>query len=128
MATRITDKVVDRSKYPKQMIFVDKEGYVCVADRPKGISEEEKAKRQKTREQAKEEAKKQRAEERADAKAEKVKKEIKKLLEADKLRKAISEANTDYKEAVKTKDSRVIGKALDELNEAQAAYNEFKGK
>ena len=62
MATRISDKpVVDRSKYQKMLVFIDKEGYVAVAGKPKGISEEEKAKRQKAREKVKAEAKKQRA-------------------------------------------------------------------
>ena len=129
MAKRISDKpVVDRSKYPKQLVFLDTEGYVCVADRPKGISEEEKAKRLKAREKAKAEAKQLRAKEREAAKAEREEEKAEKSKEAIVLRNAIRDANADYKEAVKTKDSRVIGKALDGLNEAQAEYNKFKGK
>ena len=110
------------------LVFLDKEGYVAVADRPKGISEEEKAKRQKAREKAKEEAKKQRTEERANAKAEREADKKAMAKESVELREAVSEANANYKEAVKTKDSRVIGKALYELNKAQAEYNKFKGK
>lgn len=129
MATRISDKpVVNRNRYPKQLVFLDSEGYVAVADRPKGISEEEKARRQKEKQRVKEESTKQREKERIKAKAEKEAKKIKKRLEGQKLREAIKEANSEYKEAVKTKNSGVIGKALDELNEAQAKYNEFKGK
>jgi len=129
MATRITDKsVVDRSKYPKQLVFLDTEGYVCVADRPKGISEEEKAKRQKVREKAKAEAKALKAEAREEAKAERLVEKADDVKKAVKLREAISEANADYKKAVKTKDAKTITDALDALNEAQAEYNEFRGK
>ena len=45
MAERLTSApVVDRKQYAKRMLFVDKEGYVCVADRNNGgkkLSEEQ---------------------------------------------------------------------------------------
>ena len=62
MAKRISERpVVDRNEYAKQMVFLDSQGYVCVADRPQPLSEEEKAKRQKERAKGEEARKRQRA-------------------------------------------------------------------
>src|SRR3990167_10713248 len=108
MSQRITGKVVDRNKYPKQMIFVDKDGYVCVADRPKPISEEEKAKRQRVRDNTKAEAKEVREKLKEKAKAERLGAKEQKAKEAAKLREAISKANSAYKETEKTKDAKKI--------------------
>lgn len=58
----IAKRVVDRSKYQGRMMFVDREGNVCVADRPKRLSPEEKAERQAARDK---ERKEQQAEGRA---------------------------------------------------------------
>jgi len=56
MAERISkEPVVDRDEYQGRMIFIDSEGYVCVADRPKGLSPAEKKERQKERELARDE-------------------------------------------------------------------------
>ena len=42
MAEIVVKGAVDRSKYPKRMMFVDKEGNICLADMPKRLSLEEK--------------------------------------------------------------------------------------
>ena len=49
MAQIIAKRVVDRSKYPHAMMFVDKDGNVCVADRPEPLSDAEKQKRLEAR-------------------------------------------------------------------------------
>jgi len=64
MAERISkEPVVDRDEYPGRLIHIDREGYVCVADRPKGLSPAEKKEGQKARD----EARQQRVDERAEA-------------------------------------------------------------
>ena len=49
----LVKRAVDRSKYPHRLIFVDKQGNVCVADRPQPMSAEEKAERQAARDEGK---------------------------------------------------------------------------
>lgn len=62
MSERISNEpVIDRSKYPKRIIFVDREGYVCVADRPKKLDPAEKKERDNARRNAKAEIIEQRA-------------------------------------------------------------------
>jgi hypothetical protein len=54
MGERLTEKsVVDRSAHPGAMLYVDGEGYVCKANRPKPLSAEEKAQREAKRKAAK---------------------------------------------------------------------------
>ena len=49
MSEVIVKRAVDRSKYPKKMMYVDKQGNICVADRPQPLSAEEKASRLEAR-------------------------------------------------------------------------------
>ena len=45
MGEILVKRVIDRSLYPKAMIYVDKQGNVCKANRPQALSPEEKDKR-----------------------------------------------------------------------------------
>ena len=49
MAQVIVPRAVDRSKYKGKLVFIDKAGNIAVADRPKGLSVEEKAERKAKR-------------------------------------------------------------------------------
>lgn len=41
--------VIDVDKYAGRMRYIDSEGYACVADRPKGLSPDEKKERKEAR-------------------------------------------------------------------------------
>ena len=43
MSEILVRKAIDRSKYPKTMMYVDRQGNICKADKPSHLSEEEKA-------------------------------------------------------------------------------------
>ena len=97
MSEILVERAIDRSKYPKAMIYVDKQGNICKADRPKPLSEEEKAKRQIARNEAKAESQ----------------------AEGEGLREALSKARKQAK-----KEPSVVNAEVLEL--AQQAYAEFK--
>ena len=46
MSEVIVKRAIDRSKFPKTMLYVDKHGNICKADRPQPLSAEDKASRQ----------------------------------------------------------------------------------
>ena len=48
----LVKRAIDRSKYPKAMMYVDKQGNICRVDRPKPLSAEEKASRKEVRDKA----------------------------------------------------------------------------
>ena len=43
MSEILVRKAIDRSKYPKTMMYVDRQGNICKPDKPSPLSEEEKA-------------------------------------------------------------------------------------
>ena len=49
MSEVLVKRAIDRSKYPKAMMYVDKQGNICKADKPKPMSAEEKASRNEAR-------------------------------------------------------------------------------
>lgn len=49
MSEVIVKRAIDRSKFPKTMLYVDKHGNICKADRPQPLSAEDKASRQEAR-------------------------------------------------------------------------------
>lgn len=53
MSKIIVPRAVDRSKYPKSMMFVDKAGNVCIADKAKPLTDEERASRLEARKEKK---------------------------------------------------------------------------
>lgn len=96
MAERISKQpVVDRDDYPHRIIYIDSEGYVCMADKPKGLSLAEKKERQEARDEAREE----KIDERAAAREalRKAKKKAKKEISVENT-KAYEEALAKYEE------------------------------
>ena len=105
MAIRLTEQpVVDKAQYKGELIFVDKEGYVCKAEKKKPLSDAEREKRKR-------------------AKYEKVS-AIRK--QGVPYRNKIYDARLSFKEAVKREDQAGINKALDDLKVAQIAYQDWK--
>ena len=49
MSEILVKRAIDRSKYPKVMMYVDRQGNICKADRPQPLSPEEKQARQEAR-------------------------------------------------------------------------------
>ena len=49
MSEVLVKRAIDRSKYPNALIYVDRQGNVCKADKRQPLSPEEKAKRQEAR-------------------------------------------------------------------------------
>lgn len=49
MGEILVKRAIDRSKYPKAMMYVDRQGNICKANRPQSLSAEEKASRQEAR-------------------------------------------------------------------------------
>ena len=45
----IVKRAIDRSKYPKALLYVDRQGNICKCDRPSPLSPEEKVSRQEAR-------------------------------------------------------------------------------
>ena len=75
---RISEEpVIDVDKYAGRMRYIDSEGYVCVTDRPKGLSTAEKKAREFKRKQARDVKVQERADARDDLRKarQKVKKE-----------------------------------------------------
>jgi beta-galactosidase GanA len=104
---RISEKsVVDRKQFKGKMMFIDKEGYVCIADRPQKLTPEERATRLAARMAKKQEKKKQGA----------------------KFRENIVLANKVYRKVVKSKNLGEITKSLKALDVAKEEYEKFKGK
>ena len=52
MGEILVKRAIDRSRYPKTMMYVDKQGNICKADRPRPLSAEEKAVRKEARDKA----------------------------------------------------------------------------
>lgn len=91
--------VIDVEEYAGRMRYIDSEGYVCVADRPKGLSPAEKKERQKARDEARQE----RVDERAEAREA--------LREAkQKAKKEISAENTEAYEEALADYNKVMGR------------------
>ena len=53
MGEILVRRAIDRSKYPKTMMYVDGEGNICRADKPQALSPEEKAARKEARDRDK---------------------------------------------------------------------------
>lgn len=101
-----TEPVVDRNKHPKKFLYIDKEGYPCVADRGGGkkLSPEERTKKEKERKEKRERRKE----------------------EGRRLRSNITNATKNYNGVVKSKNLRMIKNALESIDVAKKAYEKFK--
>ena len=51
MGKILVKRAIDRSKYPKTMMYVDREGNICAQEKRQPLSPEEKAKRQAARDE-----------------------------------------------------------------------------
>lgn len=93
------EPVIDVEKYAGRMRYIDSEGYVCVADRPKGLNPSEK----KERQEARDEARQGKIDERAEA------------------REALREAKQKVKKEPSVENAEAYEEAL-------AAYNKVMGR
>lgn len=120
MSERISSEpVVDRKEYPSRMIYLDSEGYVCVADRPVKASPEELAKRAEARKALKKKEVAARKAERDAASAVRKK-------EREALVSKLKAAKTAYRSAVKGMNQSSIQKAIESVKEATAELEKHK--
>lgn len=105
MSEILVEKAIDRSLHPGVMMYVDKVGNICKADRRQKMTTEERAKKD----------------------AENKEKRDVRNAESKRLQQNISTKKKVYQAAAKEMDMDKINAALEELKKAEEEYKTFKG-